>query len=267
KQSTATSINIPEIQNKPNEINKDNSKVNTNHEYDHNQREINYEKVNFTKNDSNKIKEGIDFFINTEETSERFDVRQIKVFDNISILGQIHNSFIVFQNRNGLGLIDQHAAHERIIYDKLTKRKETWYKQKFAVPMKLSFTNLISDIIREYISELEIVGFEIETFGRNSFIVRAIPNFLVNKLNHGELKEILSDIFNNKTKIEDWYEKLLIDISCKAAIKIKQNLNKEEIFKLIQDLAMSDNWQYCPHGRPTVLEISFSELEKMFKRT
>jgi DNA mismatch repair protein MutL len=241
------------------------------------QKEIDYSKNSFfANNDSNFIKETISYEQNQNDLKEAEvdhtyneinDTRAIGVFDNISILGQIHNSFIIFQNKKGLAMIDQHAAHERVIYDKLKSRKDSWYKQKFAVPMKISFTNLIADTIKDYINKLDEYGFEIETFGRNSFIVRSIPNFLINKLNHQEIKEILLDAFSNDSKINDWYQNILIDISCKAAIKINQSLNKQEIMKLIEDLSKSNNWQYCPHGRPTVLEISFSELEKMFKRT
>lgn len=263
----ATSVDFSKSKNKRVDQTTDNSLVNKEYNDTHKQREIKYRKLDYSKNSKDyEVRENIDL-THSEPLSDQSNMKLTKVFDNISILGQIHNSFIAFQNKNGLALIDQHAAHERIIYDKLHKRKDSWYNQKFAVPMKISFSNLISDIIRDYISELAKVGFEIENFGRNSFIIRSIPSFLINKLNNNELKEILSDIFNNETKIQDWYEKLLIDISCKAAIKIKQNLNNEEIFKLMQDLSLSDNWQYCPHGRPTVLEISFNELEKMFKRT
>ncbi len=222
------------------------------------------EKIN-----DNYIKESVFFEQDQNSFKEvsKAKVKAVGVFDNISILGQIHSSFIIFQNKKGLAMIDQHAAHERIIYDKLNRRKESWYSQKFAVPMKISFTNIVADTIKDYINEIVKFGFEIEPFGRNSFIVRSIPNFLINKLNHQDIKDILIEAFSNKNKVSDWYDKFLIDTSCKAAIKINQSLNKQEILKLIEDLSQSNNWQYCPHGRPTVLEISFNELEKMFKRT
>jgi DNA mismatch repair protein MutL len=222
---------------------------------------------NSEKKDTSYKSDHIDLEVNENLGTSEFISNQVpQPFQNISILGQIHASFIVIQNKNGLALIDQHAAHERIIYHKLKSSDESWHIQKFAVPMKLSFTNIVFNNISDYIDEIRELGLEIESFGTNSFILRGMPNFLIDYIDRNELKEMLETIFKDKDAIKRWYQEILVELSCKAAIKIRQNLSNKEIYKLIEELAKSDNWQYCPHGRPTVLEITFKELEKMFKR-
>ncbi len=233
----------------------------------HNSQLLKDKETSFAHKDySTRNRESVVFENNQNDIKE--DMREVpKPLQNISVLGQIHSSFIAIQNTNGLALIDQHAAHERIIYNRMKYSNVKWNIQMFAVPLKISFTKLVFNNILDYLEDIKNIGLDIEPFGTNSFILRGIPDFLIDYIDKRDIKETLEEIFKDKDKIKRWKQEILIGISCKAAIKIRQSLSNREIFKLIEDLAKTENWQYCPHGRPTVLEVSFNELEKMFKRT
>ncbi len=189
-----------------------------------------------------------------------------EAFSQIMVLGQIHDSFIVLQNKKGMVVIDQHAAHERIIIDRLRNQQTDRVIQYFAIPLTLSFPNLIFNTIKDYLPEINQLGLITEPFGTNSLIVRGIPEFLTGKLQVSEIKSIFTDVFGEGNKIATWYDNMLIEISCRAAIKIHQSLTRSEIIGLIKHLAQAENWRFCPHGRPTIWEVPFSELERIFKR-
>ncbi len=184
----------------------------------------------------------------------------------IMLLGQVHSSFIVIQNKRGMAVIDQHAAHERIIIERLRRKTSEQHIQFFAVPLTLSFARLTSDLIKDYLSELNELGIIMEAFGTNNFLVRGIPDFLAGRLSIDELKETISEVFTNENNVSKWHDNLLISLSCKSAVKIHQTLTREEMLMLITDLANTPNWRFCPHGRPIIWEIPFNDLERKFNR-
>lgn len=184
----------------------------------------------------------------------------------VMILGQIHNSFIVLQNRKGMLIMDQHAAHERIIIEQLRNFNKESHIQYFAVPITISFTKLKFHTIKDYLAEINDLGIIMECFGTNSFVIRGIPDFLSGNITVEDLKDIIEEIFNEDFNIKKWHDNFLIEISCRSAIKIHQVLTREEMIALIRNLANTSNWRFCPHGRPTVWEVSFEELERIFKR-
>ncbi|QOR35774.1 DNA mismatch repair endonuclease MutL [Clostridium sp. 'deep sea'] len=182
------------------------------------------------------------------------------------LLGQVHNSFIVIQNKEGMAVIDQHAAHERIIVERLRQKNNQHHIQYFAVPLTISFSKLTFNLIKDYIDDIKKIGIIIEPFGTNSFLIRGIPDFLAGRLSIEELKEVISEVFSNELNINKWYDNILIRLSCKSAIKIHQALTRAEMLSLIKDLANTPNWRFCPHGRPIIWKISFNDLERKFNR-
>ncbi len=213
-----------------------------------------------------QIAEGKEDGYNSQESPNNRTVIVPEAFASLSYLGQIHNSFIVMQNKQGMLLIDQHAAHERINYDKLLSKGKRWTINRYAVPPVISLTNLGFNRILEQIDDLNEIGFELEEFGTNSFLVRTMPDFLSNILDAADLKEALLLLTEEKNPLHDLYLGFINDLACKASVKAKQQLTGAEAMHLVSELMHCDNWQYCPHGRPTVITITLADLYKMFKR-
>ena len=184
-------------------------------------------------------------------------------------IGVIKGTYLVCQNEEGMYLIDQHAAKERINYEYYMKTvgmtKDTT-SMLFPINIEIPYNEYI--IIKENISILEDFGFSIEDFGHNTLIFRNHPIWLPKGYEEDAIKRIL-DLLVVKEKDfnkEKFNEKIAITLSCKLSIKANENISINEMEKLISDLKKCDNPYTCPHGRPTVIEYSFYELEKLFKR-
>ncbi|ADL12679.1 DNA mismatch repair endonuclease MutL [Acetohalobium arabaticum] len=185
-------------------------------------------------------------------------------------LGQIHNTYIIAQGEDGFYIVDQHAAHERILYNELMEKfKQAEIKsQSLLMPVRLELTNPEIEILEENSEHLKNLGFEFEAFGGQTYLVRAVPN-LLHKL---DIKELCLDIIDNlldKGKIQEpteIIEDLLVIMSCRGAIKSGKSLVPGEMESLLQQLEESGNQHTCPHGRPTIIHFSKKELDKKFKR-
>ncbi len=181
----------------------------------------------------------------------------------MEILGQVDDTYIILKSPEGLVIVDQHAAHERIRYERFLKDIKEKNIQKLLEPIVMNlefkeYQNLIEnkDALREY-------GFIIEDFGANSVVVRGIPPILTRK----DAEEALREIAQIGTKsIEKEKDAMIKLISCKGAIKAHHKLSQFEMEKLIIDLFKCENPYTCPHGRPTMIKIKNEDLEKMFKR-
>ena len=188
---------------------------------------------------------------------------------SIKIVGKIFNTFIIVEIEDKVYLIDQHAAHERILYDRLVaglKRGEHTAQPLF-IPYILETNNVEHQFITENIDNLVRLGFDIEEFGNNSFKISTVPYNLPDL----DLKKFFDDILKNVNTILNLKNKdLMLDklaqTACKHAIKGGDDLSKEEIVNLLEDLARSDVQLQCPHGRPFVVEFSRYEIDKWFKR-
>jgi len=187
----------------------------------------------------------------------------------LEVIGQYRGTYILAQGEDGLFLIDQHAAHERINYEKNIKNLKTNNegKQILLTPIifELNITEL--NIILSSKLLLENYGIEIEAFGQTSIIVRTIPNWI--KL--GEEKIILDKIFNQLIKkqnieIISIRDEAIAGASCKSSIKANQFMSKPEMESLLIQLMNCENPYSCPHGRPTMIRFTNYDIEKMFKR-
>jgi DNA mismatch repair protein MutL len=184
-------------------------------------------------------------------------------------IGQMHGTYIFAQNQDGLYLIDQHAAQERLKYEYFREKvgRVQSELQEMLVPLTFEYSTDDFVKINEYLGELEKVGVFLEEFGMNSFIVRAHPQWFPK----GEESEIIEDMIEQllamkKVDIKKLREEAAIMMSCKASIKANRHLRNDEIQALLDDLRKASDPFTCPHGRPIIIHYSIYEMEKMFKR-
>ncbi|WP_409253777.1 DNA mismatch repair endonuclease MutL [Bacillus sp. SCS-153A] len=184
-------------------------------------------------------------------------------------VGQMHGTYIFAQNENGLYIIDQHAAQERIKYEYYREKvgKVANELQEMLVPMTLEYSADEYMKIIEHKEELEKVGVFLEEFGHNSFIIRSHPQWLPAGQEGELIDEMIEQLLNmRKVDIKKLREEAAIMMSCKASIKANQYLKNEEIQALLDELRRSEDPFTCPHGRPIIIHYSVYEMEKMFKR-
>lgn len=184
-------------------------------------------------------------------------------------IGQMHGTYILAQNENGLYIIDQHAAQERIKYeyfrDKLANVETE--VQELLMPITLEYSLNEAMVVEEHKEELAKVGVFLEDFGHNSYIVRSHPQWFPK----GEEQEIIEEMIQQvltmkKVNLLTLREEAAIMMSCKASIKANHHLRTDEIFALLETLRNSGDPFTCPHGRPIIVHYSTYEMEKMFKR-
>ncbi|MBU1992165.1 MAG: DNA mismatch repair endonuclease MutL [Patescibacteria group bacterium] len=187
-------------------------------------------------------------------------------------VAQIANSYIIAQDEEGLLLIDQHAAHERVMYERLMreyKEKSTISSQPLLLPVNIDLDPKDAEILNGNLKHLEELGFAIEPFSGNTFAVNAVPSPLSTNEDAGEVLRGLVDDIKDSTalsNVQGRKEELLNYIACRSAIKFGQRLSYEEQVRLIYDLEHTEKRFTCPHGRPTMIQLTFDELEKRFHR-
>lgn len=194
---------------------------------------------------------------------------RVPEFPELSWIGQLQGTYIVAQNANGLYLIDQHAAHERIhyefYYDKFGRPEEA--SQELLLPVTLEFAPDECAVLRGRLAAFESAGVYMEDFGGNTFIIRAVPHWFPGGDEAAVVREMAEWIIQERSvDLHALREKAAIMCSCKASIKANQALTRESGEKLLQRLAACRQPYTCPHGRPIVVSFSTYELEKMFKR-
>ncbi|MFO7749875.1 MAG: DNA mismatch repair endonuclease MutL [Desulfobacteraceae bacterium] len=190
------------------------------------------------------------------------------------VIGQVFGTYVVAQCDDGLFLVDQHAAHERIVYERLKKRAAAFRppSQGLVVPETIEFSFREADLVQRILPDLLALGMEIEPFGGATFIVKSVPAII----DHREIKPLIVEMVDKITESgldadaddhkERWLDEVLILMACHSAIRANQRLNREEMETLLLDLEGCDNPHHCPHGRPTRITWSRREMEKLFKR-
>ncbi|GIV02813.1 MAG: DNA mismatch repair protein MutL [Fimbriimonadales bacterium] len=202
------------------------------------------------------------------EPSQRMPFQEL--LEDLRVLGQVQNTFIVLSTRKGLALVDQHVAHERVLYEYLLglKGKKTEV-QRLLSPETAEFDKRVATALHPHLDLLREAGFELESFGATSFLVRGVPAGLKSRDYRPVLREIAEQLVETEGKAmpETIREKVLTTAACRMAVKAGDPLELPEMEKLIQDLATTENPYLCPHGRPIVLTLSWEELMRRFKRT
>ncbi|MGV8056454.1 MAG: DNA mismatch repair endonuclease MutL [Smithellaceae bacterium] len=190
-------------------------------------------------------------------------------FTDFNYLGQVARTYLVFAGDSGFILIDQHAAHERIVFEKLKQSSDRKIiGQPLLLPEVVSLSPGQISLFAGYIEFLQEIGLEVEIFGRDAVVVKALPAILPQM----QAREIIADIAdqmadqNQLPDLQERKEKILASLACRAAIKANSLLAEEEVSALCRDLEATPNNATCPHGRPIVVNFSLSEIERMFKR-
>lgn len=181
------------------------------------------------------------------------------------VLGQIFNSFILVERDGILEIYDQHIVHERILYEKL---KEEYYSsevssQQLLVPIRVLVDPRERELVFENIESFNKFGFEIDEFGDNEILIRAIPIMNFRDSIENIFREILMNLRENKSK--DIRENIIISMSCRGAVKANEKLTQDEMEIMVEKLHEIGEYT-CPHGRPIIIKITMNDLEKLFKR-
>ena len=184
---------------------------------------------------------------------------------------QVHNRYLVTQDEHGMVLVDQHALHERILYEQLRKKTEsrTLESQQLLVPEPLDLTPAEAAAALDSRELLSQIGIEIEPFGGDTVLMTSYPAMLANMRPAELLRQVLEPLMSGgkEPSARDLLDELLNMIACKAAIKAGDKLSPEEITSLLEQRYDYQDTHHCPHGRPTALYFSREQLDKMFKRT
>ena len=193
--------------------------------------------------------------------------------EGLNPLGQVQDSFIVAENQTGLWIIDQHVAHERILFEQhLAKRLQNQVEsQRLLLPIIVELTPRQQARFQDIASELQASGFEIEPFGRNTVAVKAVPAEVSADRVEKLLMEILGGVEEKdpegEISLENLRNKIAASVACHAAIKVNMPLEKEKMEWLLRELLKTECPMSCPHGRPIILRYTLRDIRKAFKRT
>lgn len=211
--------------------------------------------------------------------ASEIESEQINLFDNDflskesikdhKILGQLFNTYWLVEFDEKLYIIDQHAAHEKVLYERLIKqiRNACVVSQNLYPALIVSLTKSEEEVLKKYWDNFKQIGFEIEHFGQNDYSVRSVPTELFNMSEAGYFLSILDELSTNDSfKSPEAVNDRIAGMACKAAIKGNMSISEREAQVLIKELLSLDNPYNCPHGRPTIVSFSKSDIEKMFKR-
>ena len=184
---------------------------------------------------------------------------------------QIHSAYLVTQTSEGLAIVDQHALHEQILYEKLRRRVREGRvaSQQLLVPMPIELSNQQRAALEQAGEVLHRAGIELVEFGPGAVAVQAFPALL----EKADPVEVVRDVVDRLADMPDdsageqVLEEVLASMACKAAVKAGDKLSEQEMLHLLGEAELAEFSSNCPHGRPTMLKLSLAELEKQFKRT
>jgi len=206
--------------------------------------------------------QGIGFPENSQSSLPEVNVPLLR------LVGQVALAFLVAEGPDGLYLIDQHAAHERILFERfIRQRQETIPSQALLEPVTVELPPASARLIEDQLAIITQLGFQIESFGRGTFLIRTIPTLLSQMDPAAALRVLVEDFEEDETPLEAEIEAKIIARVCKrAAVKAGQVLSQEEQLALLRDLEACQSPRTCPHGRPTMIHLSVDLLERQFGR-
>lgn len=219
-------------------------------------------KATRTKQKEPKQQEQLNFF--DEKLLSRKAVKEYQ------LIGQVFGTYWLVEFNEQLYIIDQHAAHERVLYEKTLRgmKDRQFTSQYLSPPIILNLSMQEAELLRTHMGMFAGIGFEIEPFGGDSYAVRAVPDNLFGIAKKDLLIEMLDNLSEEIHSVQapDMIAEKIASMSCKAAVKGNSKLSAAEVDALIRELLDLENPYHCPHGRPTIIAMTKRELEKKFKR-
>jgi len=190
-----------------------------------------------------------------------------EALSRLRVLGQMGNMYLVAEGPDGLYLIDQHAAHERVLFERVRERvregESSFQSLLELVPVELTYTQ--AELVRENRPSLECYGFLLEEFGERTYLIRGIPSALADSEPARALREVL-DLMSGDFRLMEREEALAASIACHGAVRAGKALDPQEMDELVRQLEATGNPNTCPHGRPTMVRLSAQHLEREFGR-
>lgn len=183
----------------------------------------------------------------------------------LRVIGQFMASYIVTEGPDGLYLIDQHAAHERILFERVAEQRgrPTIEVQGLLEPVTFEVNPREEAVLKSHYTELGEFGFSLEPFGNRTYLVRAVPAVL----GRGDWSSVLREILDTTGEKSDWREKVAISLACHGAVRAGEVLSDDEMRELVRELEKTSSPHTCPHGRPTLIHLSSGQLSKEFGRS
>ncbi len=199
------------------------------------------------------------------------DAGKVSVRGDARVLGQIHNTYLLVETPDGLDIVDQHIAHERVLYERLQREWPAGIvRQVFLLPARIEVSFEQASILSNHLDELAEIGLVLDEFGGGTFLVREFPQILADYQSmrgFQELIEALCEVLVEQGSLKDaLYDSLLSQMACSAAIKAGEAIPLVEAQELVEELMEMENPYTCPHGRPVIVSYSKHDLDKRFKR-
>ncbi len=203
-----------------------------------------------------------------QAAEEQKEVAGSRMLPRMKVIGQILDTYILAQSGTDLMIIDQHAAHERVMLDRLKNRPEKKGAQNLIAPILLSLGKKEAQLVEHFRPVIEGLGFKIEPFGKDTYLVRAVPAIGGHIETEQGLRDLVGELVEmGKAKsIGEKLEEIMHLVACHSAIKAGEKLSHERMALLIEEMHGLENPYTCAHGRPTIIRITNAELERMFKR-
>lgn len=220
------------------------------------------------KRKENEIEENTILFEKPKQMNF-FEFDETEQYLNVKIIGQVFRTYWIVEIEDTMFIMDQHAAHEKVLFEELMReyRNKKFISQELAIPIQINLSSEEESVLIENKMIFSQFGFDIEYYGGNTYILRAVPFNLYHMDMQDIFSNLLSDLCKDKTVINN--DKIYIKLAtmaCKAAIKGNNSITEFELKKLVSDLMKLENPYQCPHGRPTVIRMTKKEIEKIFAR-
>ena len=190
------------------------------------------------------------------------------ILDSLLVIGQISSTYIVCEGNNGLYLVDQHAAHERILFERILSRNlnEDVEIQRFLDPFVLEVDDFQREFLEENLESITSLGYLVEEFGTNSMILRGVPKIISTKDPVDSFVELINNDSRKFMNMPSSFEKIVATIACHGSVRAGDKLAITQMEDLIKQLKFAENSNNCPHGRPTVLNVDTKTIETYFGR-
>jgi DNA mismatch repair protein MutL len=191
-------------------------------------------------------------------------------FSSMSILGQVFGCYLVCASGQGLSLVDQHAAHERVVFEKLRRQLDsgTVEQQALLIPQPVELSEGESLLLARKLPVLERIGFVLEPFGPSSYSITAAPALLPEADYVPTVRRMIAELaeVDDSEKIRQHLEERLATIACHSVIRANRKLAPDEMRALLAELDRTERATQCPHGRPVIIDFSREQLDRLFKR-